>query len=73
VGQSGRARFLGLGRRLLEALEARAHDSGLKTIRLETNRNLEEAQRLYGSAGYSEVDPFNNEPYAHHWFANIVP
>jgi hypothetical protein len=23
----------------------------------------------YRSAGYVEVDPFNDEPYAHHWFA----
>jgi hypothetical protein len=23
---------------------------------------------LYRSAGYKEVDAFNDEPYAHHWF-----
>ncbi|HEX6312549.1 MAG TPA: MarR family transcriptional regulator, partial [Acidimicrobiia bacterium] len=36
--------------------------------RLETNRNLTEAIALYRSAGYVEVDAFNDEPYAHHWF-----
>ena len=34
----------------------------------ETNKTLTEAISLYRSAGYREVDPFNDEPYAHHWF-----
>ena len=38
------------------------------TARLETNRNLTEAIALYRAAGYVEVEPFNDEPYAHHWF-----
>ena len=24
---------------------------------------------LYRDTGYREVDAFNDEPYAHHWFA----
>ncbi len=62
------ARGLGLGRRLLTELERRAADHGARRIRLETNRALGEAVALYRSAGYREVDPFNTEPYAHHWF-----
>ena len=62
------ARGLGLGRRLLTELEARAADGGSTTIRLETNRALAEAIGLYRSCGYQEVPPFNDEPYAHHWF-----
>ncbi|MGH3316248.1 MAG: GNAT family N-acetyltransferase [Nocardioidaceae bacterium] len=62
------ARGLGLGRRLLTELETRAADHGALRIRLETNRALDEAIALYRSAGYREVDPFNDEPYAHHWF-----
>jgi DNA-binding MarR family transcriptional regulator/GNAT superfamily N-acetyltransferase len=62
------ARGLGLGRRLLETLETRAREFGLHTLRLETNRTLKEAQALYRSCGYLEVEPFNDEPYAHHWF-----
>jgi DNA-binding MarR family transcriptional regulator/GNAT superfamily N-acetyltransferase len=62
------ARGLGLGRRLLETLETRAREFGLRTLRLETNRTLKEAQALYRSCGYLEVEPFNDEPYAHHWF-----
>jgi ribosomal protein S18 acetylase RimI-like enzyme len=49
-------------------LETRARDLGVSTLRLETNRTLEEAQALYRSCGYAEVEPFNDEPYAHHWF-----
>ncbi|HET7466221.1 MAG TPA: bifunctional helix-turn-helix transcriptional regulator/GNAT family N-acetyltransferase [Candidatus Dormibacteraeota bacterium] len=62
------ARGLGLGRRLLADLERRAFDAGARTVRLETNRNLKEAIQLYRDSGYREVKPFNDEPYAHHWF-----
>jgi GNAT superfamily N-acetyltransferase len=62
------ARGLGLGRRLLVELEARARAQHVRAVRLETNRNLTEAITMYRSAGYREVDPFNDEPYAHHWF-----
>ena len=37
-------------------------------MRLETNKTLKEAGALYRSAGYDEVEAFNDEPYAHHWF-----
>ena len=62
------SRGLGLARRLLGALENEAHSMGYSTVRLETNRTLVEAQRLYRSAGYREVPAFNDEVYAHHWF-----
>ena len=62
------ARGLGLARRLLSALEESARAMGYSIVRLETNKSLIEAQRLYRSAGYAEVAPFNDERYAHHWF-----
>ena len=62
------ARGLGLGRRLLAALEQHARDHGARIVHLETNRNLTEAIALYRQSGYVEVDRFNDEPYAHHWF-----
>jgi DNA-binding MarR family transcriptional regulator/GNAT superfamily N-acetyltransferase len=65
---SDSVRGLGIGRRMLEALEAQARTLGLMTLRLETNDTLREAIRLYQSAGYREVAPFNTDPYAHHWF-----
>jgi hypothetical protein len=27
---------------------------------------------LYRTAGYREVTPFNDEPYAHHWFEKTL-
>jgi DNA-binding MarR family transcriptional regulator/GNAT superfamily N-acetyltransferase len=66
------ARGLGLGRRLLDDLEAHAAARGVRTLRLETNRALGEAIGLYRSAGYREVAAFNEEPYAHHWFEKTL-
>jgi GNAT superfamily N-acetyltransferase/DNA-binding MarR family transcriptional regulator len=62
------ARGLGLGRRLLGELEQRARAAGVRVLRLETNRALTEAIRLYCQNGFVEVRAFNDEPYAHHWF-----
>jgi DNA-binding MarR family transcriptional regulator/GNAT superfamily N-acetyltransferase len=61
-------RGVGFARRMLAALESQARELGFTTLKLETNGALTEAIRLYESAGYVEVPPFNAEPYAHHWF-----
>ena len=59
-------RGLGVGRRLLEALEQRAQQSGIRRVRLSTNRSLTEAQALYRASGYRPVPLFDkDEPYAH--------
>jgi len=65
---SPNVRGLGLGKRLLHALEDKARALGYRTVCLETNKALIEAQQLYRASGYREVPPFNDEPYAHHWF-----
>jgi DNA-binding MarR family transcriptional regulator/predicted N-acetyltransferase YhbS len=65
-------RGLGLGRRLLTDLEAHAVAHRVHTLRLETNRALHEAIGLYRAAGYREAAPFNDEPYAHHWFEKTL-
>ncbi len=62
------ARGAGLGRRLLGLLEGHAAAAGAPAVRLETNGSLSEAIALYRATGYEEVAPFNDEPYAHHWF-----
>jgi DNA-binding MarR family transcriptional regulator/GNAT superfamily N-acetyltransferase len=62
------ARGLGLGKRLLVELETHARNAGARAVRLETNRALVEAIAMYRKAGYVEVEPFNDEVYAHHWF-----
>lgn len=66
------ARGLGIAKRLLGALEDYARKAGAKSVQLETNRALKEAIALYRSMGYREVPPFNDVPYAHHWFEKEV-
>jgi DNA-binding MarR family transcriptional regulator/N-acetylglutamate synthase-like GNAT family acetyltransferase len=65
---SDEVRGLGIGRRMLGALEDEARTLRLARLRLETNHALTEAVSLYRKAGYREVDRFNDDPYAHHWF-----
>jgi DNA-binding MarR family transcriptional regulator/GNAT superfamily N-acetyltransferase len=62
------ARGLGLGRRLLETLEACAVAGGAHVAHIETNAVLAEALALYRSTGWVEVPRFNDEPFADHWF-----
>ncbi|MER5641483.1 helix-turn-helix domain-containing GNAT family N-acetyltransferase [Kitasatospora sp. NPDC002227] len=66
------SRGLGLARRFLAELEARAAEHGHELLRLDTNRALDAALGLYRSAGFAEVPAFNDEPYAHHWFEKPV-
>ena len=61
------ARGLGLGRRLLAQLEACALAGAARVAHLETSAVLTEALALYRSAGWIEVPPFNDEPFADHW------
>jgi DNA-binding MarR family transcriptional regulator/predicted GNAT family N-acyltransferase len=70
---SDTVRGLGIGRRMLEALERQARELGFTTVRLETNGALTEAIQLYRTAGYTEVPAFNSDPYAQHWFEKRLP
>ena len=65
-------RSLGLGRRFLAELEARAARHGFDVLRLDTNKALSAAIGLYHSYGFQEVAAFNDEPYAHHWFEKRI-
>jgi GNAT superfamily N-acetyltransferase len=66
------ARGLGLGRRLLETLEACARAGGARAAHIETSAVLTEALSLYRSTGWVEVPPFNDEPFADHWFEKVL-
>lgn len=66
------ARRLGLGRRFLAELEARAALLGHDVLRLDTNKALSAAIGLYHSYGFQEVTAFNDEPYAHRWFEKRI-
>jgi DNA-binding MarR family transcriptional regulator/GNAT superfamily N-acetyltransferase len=61
-------RGLGLGRHLLAHLEELARGHGSNEAHIETSDVLPEAIALYRSAGYVEVPPFNDEPFADRWF-----
>ncbi|HYB28282.1 MAG TPA: bifunctional helix-turn-helix transcriptional regulator/GNAT family N-acetyltransferase [Solirubrobacteraceae bacterium] len=62
------ARGLGIAHRLLAELEADAVRSGATVATIETSRVLFEAIAMYRAVGYVEVAPFNDEPFADHWF-----
>lgn len=66
------ARGLGIGRRLLEHLEARASAGGARVARIETSAVLVEALNLYRSTGWVEVARFNDEPFADHWLEKTL-
>jgi DNA-binding MarR family transcriptional regulator len=61
------ARGLGLGRRLLNALEACALSGGAQVVHIETSAALTEALALYRSTGWVAVPAFNDEPFADFW------
>lgn len=62
------ARGLGVARRIVAAIEAKARQAGLKALKLDTNRALKEAHALYRKLGYVEIARYNDNPYADHWF-----
>lgn len=58
----------GLGTRLLAHLTELAREAGLRRLVLDTADDLVEARALYVRAGFVETEPYNANPYAHHWF-----
>ena len=62
------ARAQGIGCRLLAHLAALARDHSSHEARIETSDVLPEALAPCRSAGYVEVLPFNDEPFADRWF-----
>ena len=61
-------RGAGLGRRILDELEAIARERGCRATRLDTSEYLTAAVALYRSAGYVEVADYNGNPKADLWF-----
>jgi ribosomal protein S18 acetylase RimI-like enzyme len=62
-------RGLGYGRALLAELERRAREFGAAELVLDTNNSLEAAGGLYRSAGFVNVEPYNDNPNATDWYA----
>jgi DNA-binding MarR family transcriptional regulator/GNAT superfamily N-acetyltransferase len=65
-------RGLGIGARILDALEAEAAALGHGAVRLYTNRALDEAKAMYRSRGYVEIPRYNDDPYANYWFEKVL-
>jgi GNAT superfamily N-acetyltransferase len=61
------ARSRGVAAALLEALEEAARTLGYKVVRLDTGPKQVHALRLYRTAGYAEVPPYNDNPFACFW------
>jgi GNAT superfamily N-acetyltransferase len=61
-------RGIGLGRRILVALERIAADRGCRAVRLDSSSYLTEAIGLYRAAGYAEVPAYNDNAKADLWF-----
>ncbi len=65
-------RGIGLGRRLLAHLEGEARRAGRSRVILDTNEALTEAISMYRASGYIAIERYNENPYAHHWFAKVL-
>ena len=62
------ARGFGLARLLMQAAENAAREIGIGVLRLDTNRALPEARRLYETSGWTEIPRFNDDPYPDAFF-----
>ena len=60
-------RSRGLAAQLLRRLEATATELGYASVRLDTGPKQVTAQRLYRSAGYTDIAPYNDNPFACFW------
>jgi GNAT superfamily N-acetyltransferase len=53
---------------LVRAAEDTARELGAARMILDTRDDLTEARALYARLGYEETEPYNDAPYADHWF-----
>jgi GNAT superfamily N-acetyltransferase len=66
------ARARGIAARLLAALEAEAVRLGYRSVRLDTGPKQAHALRLYRGAGFIEVEPYNDNPFACYWAEKVL-
>jgi ribosomal protein S18 acetylase RimI-like enzyme len=61
------SRSRGVAAQLLRTLEEAARALGYVSVRLDTGPKQVTAQRLYRGAGYVEIEPYNDNPFACFW------
>ncbi len=66
------ARSRGVARALLAALEMTARELGYQRIRLDTGPKQVHGLALYRSAGYVDVPPYNDNPFACFWGEKVL-
>lgn len=62
----------GWGRLLIEALEDRARRLGARELVLDTHHSLEAAGALYARAGFTAIEPYNDNPNASRWYGKLL-
>ena len=61
------ARSRGVAGELLAALEDTARSLGYRVVRLDTGPKQVHAQSLYRRAGFIDIEPYNDNPFACYW------
>jgi GNAT superfamily N-acetyltransferase len=61
------ARSHGVGRALLEALEAAARELGYERVRLDAGPEQRHSKILFAATGYTEIAPYNPNHIADYW------
>ena len=61
------ARGRGVGRALLEALEAAAARAGYERVRLDAGPRQDHSRALFASAGYIQIPAYNTNHIASYW------
>jgi GNAT superfamily N-acetyltransferase len=65
-------RGAGIAGKILEELEQRTRDRGVRAVRPDTNARLTEANRMYREAGYSRIEDYNSNPRADRWYEKLL-
>jgi GNAT superfamily N-acetyltransferase len=61
------ARSRGVGRALLQALEASARELGYERVRLDAGPEQHHSKVLFAATGYTEIAPYNANHIADYW------
>jgi GNAT superfamily N-acetyltransferase len=65
-------RSQGVAAELLVALESTARLLGYRAVRLDTGPKQSHALSLYRRAGYVDIEPYNDNPFARFWAEKLL-